>query len=250
MIRLGAVPYINALPFLVPLLAREDVEIILDFPSKLPALLSSGDVEAILVSSFFALTTPSVKSAKGVGIASTGPVDTVKLICAKRPESIQTLSPDPASLTSNTLAQIVLRDRYGSNPLVTPVGPADCRVVIGDAGMFPATKAGESVLDLGEEWNHLTDLPFVFALWVGRERFSTQTADIIRESIDQFKSNPQEVVEEAERRVAWPRGAAANYLRQMIEYRLDQNHILGLDEYRRRLSEHALANQTFEPDWV
>ena len=46
---------------------------------------------------------------------------------------------------------------------------ADAVLVIGDRAMRVPGDPFHDVVDLGEAWNTLTGLPFVFALWVARE---------------------------------------------------------------------------------
>ena len=48
--RVGCVPFVNARPLVAAFDAPNDwVEVVYDVPSKLPALLDSGEVDAILV---------------------------------------------------------------------------------------------------------------------------------------------------------------------------------------------------------
>lgn len=98
-----------------------------------------------------------------VGIVSHGPVESVRIVSKVPWQEIRTLTPDPASMTSNALAQILLREDGIEFELSTD--DADAVVLIGDAGFRAKTLPGYHY-DLGELWTAQTGLPFVWARWV------------------------------------------------------------------------------------
>jgi chorismate dehydratase len=178
----GCVPYANAIPLVAWFEGkgeRSPVKVIYDVPSKLPELLDSGRADAILVSSVDALRVPGRRMAEGVCIGSHGAVKSVRLFSKVPPKQIKSLALDQSSMTSNRLAQVVLRERYGIVPEGKPELPDlakmlethDACVLIGDIGMT-APSDGLYVLDLGEEWRRLTGRPFVWAAWIGGERLT------------------------------------------------------------------------------
>ncbi len=96
---------------------------IFDVPSKLPALLGSGGADAVLVSSTDALRVAGRRMATGVCIGSDGPVKSVRLF-SKRPfDQIETLALDAASMTSNSLARILLAELHSVPPAVVTDEP-------------------------------------------------------------------------------------------------------------------------------
>lgn len=182
----GCVSYVNAIPLVMRF---EDwgesspVRVIYDVPSRLPALLDSGEAQAILVSSLDALRIPGRRMAAEVCIGSHGPVKSVRLFSKVPPKEIRSLALDSSSLTSNRLARVILSERYDTDPEVVTLPPnlrdmlekADACVLIGDIGM---TSDGTDlhVLDLGEEWRRLTGKPFVWAAWIGNEGLTPELA--------------------------------------------------------------------------
>lgn len=157
---------------------NEFVEVVYDVPSRLPALLDSGEVDAILVSSIEYLRREDLVIAADVGIMSNGPVASVRMLSKVPLDEIQTLALDESSMTSNMLAQIILAER-GVRPSLVTMEPdqaamlaaCDACVLIGDKGL-EADGTGLVDVDLGEAWTELTGLPFVWALWLSkRERF-------------------------------------------------------------------------------
>ena len=107
--RVGCVPYVNARPLVACFdQPNEFVEGVYDVPSRLPALLDSGEVDAILVSSIEYLRREDLVVIGEVGIMSNGPVASVRMLSKVPLEEIQTLALDESSMTSNMLAQIIL----------------------------------------------------------------------------------------------------------------------------------------------
>ncbi|HSI72823.1 MAG TPA: menaquinone biosynthesis protein [Fimbriimonas sp.] len=182
----GCVPYANAIPLVAwfeELGEESPVKVVYDIPSKLPALLDSGKADAVLVSSIDALLVPDRRMAEGVCIGSHGPVKSVRLFSKVAPGRIQSLALDQNSMTSNRLAQIILKERFGVSPATEAEPPNqqtmlekhNACVLIGDIGMT-APSDGLYVLDLGEEWMKLTGQPFVWAAWIGNDRLTPELA--------------------------------------------------------------------------
>ena len=72
-----------------------------------------------------------------------------------------------------------VRERWEIAPKLTPAEPdlramlarADAALVIGDPALAlnPSRRHGVMKIDLGAEWQALTGLPFVYAMWSGRD---------------------------------------------------------------------------------
>jgi len=123
----GSVPYLNAKP-LVRMFEEmgEDspVNVIYDVPSKLPQLLANGTVQAIMVSSIEALRNPGKRIAQGICIGTQKEVLSVRIFSKVPPKKIESLALDQSSMTSNALARIILKERYGAAPEVYPLAPS------------------------------------------------------------------------------------------------------------------------------
>ncbi len=174
--RVGCVPYVNARPLVAAFdQPNEFVEVVYDVPSKLPALLDAGEVDAILVSSIELLRRNDLLPVAEVGIMSNGPVKSVRMLSKVPISEIKTLALDESSMTSNMLAQVILAEQ-GVFPTLTTLPPdskmmlanCDACVIIGDHG-FEADGSGLVDIDLGEAWTKMTGLPFVWALWLGKK---------------------------------------------------------------------------------
>jgi chorismate dehydratase len=258
--RVGCVPYVNARPLAYALDQDPEVEVRYEVPSRLPQLLDSEAAEAVLVSSYDALVTPGRTAAAGVGIISDGEVESVRLFSRVPPSEIKTLALDRSSLTSNRLAQVILHDRYRVCPelaveepnLAAMLSRNDACVLIGDIGMETESQ-GLHVLDLGLEWTDLTGLPFVWALWVGRENLSPSLvaklqAALMNSGLSRRRWDPArqaEIVQDAAARSGWTPDRVRNYLTRSICYDLGEREAEGLREFQLRLQRLGLPAGSF-----
>ncbi len=252
----GCVPYVNAIP-LVEMFEEmgpaSPVRVVYRVPSELPALLDSGEAQAILVSSVDALRVPGRRMAEGVCIGSRGPVKSVRLFSKKPIKDIATLALDSSSMTSNRLALIILKEAYGIQPITESQPPNlstmlqkhDAGVLIGDIGMM-SDGSGLTVLDLGESWVKLTGKPFVWAAWIGNDRLdrdlvwwlqrAAACAGNAQDGEPYFIwKNREAMVARAMEKANWPRDVAQDYFENVMAYRMDDSLLDGLREYQARL---------------
>jgi len=174
MYKFAVLPYVNAAP-LVHFLCEicPDAQVTYRKPREILYELTSGRVDAAIVPVVDYFTTPGLEMVEGLGICADGNVESVLLQCGCPLDEVGAVSCDPASRTSNILAELLLKRHFHirRDIRVGPIGAdADACVVIGDRALC-AEPAFESY-DLAGEWKNLTGLPFVFAVWVHRAGFS------------------------------------------------------------------------------
>ena len=173
-LRIGAVSFLNTRPLVYGLQANSDCILTLDKPSNLAEKLRLGEIDVGLIPIVEYLRGTGDRIVPGICIASDGPVRTVKLYSRIHPEKLTDIAVDGGSRSSVALLRIVLAERFG----VTPdfhIRPADLRtmlqaheaaLLIGDPAF---TDSGAPFIwDLGQAWKELTNLPFVYAVWVLR----------------------------------------------------------------------------------
>ena len=168
MYRFATVPYTNAAP-LVHFIPAVDpgARIVRRAPSELSALLMSDLVDAAIIPVVDWVDNPLVEMVDGLGIAADGDVESVLLRRRRPVAEIESLGLDPASKSSNALARILLRERFGAPAQVQHPGErADATVVIGDRAL--CASRGVRSYDLAGEWKAMTGMPFVFAVWACR----------------------------------------------------------------------------------
>jgi chorismate dehydratase len=112
----------------------------------------------------------------GLAISSRGRDGTIVLLFREGPHKPTSLAIDPSSASEIVLARIILAEQFNVRPTLlpyqgTPEGAlqkADAVLVVGDAALRMA-QVHDNALDLVEEWEEMTALPFVYGIWCGRE---------------------------------------------------------------------------------
>ena len=177
--RVGAVSYLNTKPLIHRLSSHlPAAQLRLDLPSRLATGLHNGFYDVALIPSIELFRAPNdaLSIVSDACIASRGPVWSVQLLFRTPPAQVRTLALDEGSRTSAALAQLLLLDRCGVRPALRPLAigcaaesvSADAVLVIGDRALRGWGSEYCEVWDLGDEWYKLTNLPFVFAMWVAR----------------------------------------------------------------------------------
>jgi chorismate dehydratase len=237
-LRVAGVDFLNALP-LVEGLGPPEFELSLCVPSRAADDLARGRVDAALLPVAELTRIPGLAVIPGVAIAARGAVDSVLLLSNGPPEALTTLHPDPASRTSNILARLLLRLRWGCDPAVHR-GPAPTclesghgRVLIGDAALdLDRARLRPAVWDLAQVWFEHTGRPFVFAVWaLASGRGTPQVCRALLEA----RRRGQATLERIARSEGPKRGIEAEralrYLRRRIHYELGAGEIAALQSF-------------------
>lgn len=251
MIRLSAIPYINALPLVYHLSGVcSRVEVIQACPSEALGLLDHSKVDMALVPVKDCLNRPDLQRISGLGICSHGPVTSVLLQCEGPIQSVRAIRPDPSSRTSNSLVRVLCRFHWGVSPeFVGPYDPADACVVIGDPAL--TLRPSPNTLDLSEHWRRMTGLPFVFAVWVcrrGRPDVAALTA-MAHAAYDRAEQTMPELAAEGARRLGLSSRVCQHYLTCCLHYRVgppEERALKQFEQYMNELSQggrHRLSPQ-------
>lgn len=96
-------------------------------------------------------------------------------------QEIKTLAVDPAYASEIVLTKIILSEQFDIQPALIPMNApvetmltkADAALLVGEAA-FHVLEPSDKTIDIVEEWNEMTDLPFVHAIWCGRENDLTK----------------------------------------------------------------------------
>ncbi|MBN2683805.1 MAG: menaquinone biosynthesis protein [Pontiellaceae bacterium] len=234
-------PYSNSAP-LVDQLTEVDprVRVINDVPANLVQALTEGRADVALIPTAHLLTNSDLKMLPGLGVAADGPVRSVLLKCNKRMGQIKTVARDPASGTSNVLAEILMRRYFKQKIEMVDVAAGerpDAVVMIGDRALC-SDPAREGDIDLGEAWQKWTDLPFVFGVWAVRSDFA-QFDDVTDIAHRAFAAGFRAMESIAER-FADEQGRDLffwlDYLDGAIHYRLGKDDMQGIARFKKELS--------------
>jgi len=232
----ASVPYANAAP-LAHFLAdvHPDVRVTCAPPSELAGVLGCGQADAALVPVADFLVTDDLKMLGGLGICANGEVRSVLLRCRRPIEQVRVVATDPASRTSNALAQILLEEHFGlSVRMTSPKGdaPADAAVVIGDRALRMPPAADNH--DLAALWKAMTSLPFVFAVWACRAEHAEADvlAGIAREARTLGAKALDELAEIHAERLGLPAVTCREYLGSIIHYDVGPEERRAMDLFK------------------
>jgi predicted solute-binding protein len=238
--RIGVVGYVNSIPLAVGI---EDelpaADLVTGTPARIAEALHTGRLDVGLVP--VAALEPSWPRVAGLGIASRGSVRSVLLLSRVPPERVTRLVLDPASRTSNLLARLWLRERFGRDVVSVPgsARPAErleageATVVIGEDALYLSDPApgGPQRIDLGQAWTALTGLPMVYAVWAGPGAGERAVGDALRRVYERNASRLEDLAiraaggDEARRRLL------VEYLSRHIVYRLGPAEEAGLERF-------------------
>lgn len=254
--RIGAVAYLNTKPLIYGLeerLVGVDGSLQLELPSRLADRLEAGslDVALIPVVEYFQHL-DRYRPVSNAVIACCGPVWSVRILFRKAPEHVRTLAIDEGSRTSVALSKILFAARFNRIPETVPLPidndflecQADAVLVIGDRAMKPERYRSYFAYDwdLGEEWFQLTELPFVFAMWVARDpSFATEGwAGILEAARNEGCGHSEEIIARYASSYRLTESECRDYLTHYLRFQLGTQEKQGLLEFHRRCRDLGL----------
>lgn len=230
--KLGAVPYLNALPLIHYLKERPRLEP----PAPLSRLLKIGELDIATAPIVTLFENPHYSLVPGLCIGSNGPVGSVKVFFTSpgiNLQNIRTIYLDMESKTSALLLKVLLKFKYGRDldeiTFFHPLPPRSCeaKLLIGDKAMKELAVAPAA--DLGDEWTSWTGLPFVFAAWVSRHpEVSVRGIEELTQARDEGLRNIASVIPQ---NFVFPFEAIKSYLENLI-YRLGDKEREGMNLFR------------------
>jgi chorismate dehydratase len=263
--RIAASTYLNSAPLVHSFTAgmqRKRVIFIGDTaPSRCAQMLANGQCEIALIPVIEYLRIPNLRLLPNVAVASKHRVGSV-LLAARCPlDKVTKVALDCASRTSQSLVKILLAQRYQNQPAYVERTPdvahscanmfegTDAALLIGDPTFDLKARAdalGLHIHDLAQEWRTMTGLPFVFAVWAVREdaledfrrvRLDFELAK--REGIERIPEIAAQYAATLQR----PLPELLDYLRDNVNFDLDEENVAGLREYFRLAQEGGLVER-------
>jgi chorismate dehydratase len=257
-LRVGIISFANALPFFENLsqLVANTAELLL--PSGEPAVeffystprtinskLAQGELDTALISAASYLEHRSnYILLSDFGIASNGPVHSVKLFYKKSISSlilVPQYSESSVALLKVLLKNVWKMDATFEATMLTPeqlLQGSHSFLAIGDACLQLVSKAKWSSYDLGALWSDWTSLPFVYALFAThsdslRDKFhllkhfyaALETHFLL------FQSNPENTIKQASLQLGCSKSLLKKYYQDLV-YRLHEPHFMGLERFR------------------
>ncbi len=155
---------------------KENVALVLDYPSKIAQMLLNDEIDIGLVPVAIIPTLKEHYIISSYGIACDGEVASVCLFSDVPIDEIKTVLLDYQSKTSVMLLQVLLKEFWKISPtlIFAEKGYEDeikgevGGLVIGDRALQQAKKSIYNY-DLGLAWKQHTGLPFIFAAWISNK---------------------------------------------------------------------------------
>lgn len=242
------VSYLNTVP-LVWGMTHGDQRGLFDLSFAIPAecadRLASGLADIGIVPAV-ELNRQKLEVIRGAGIACRGPVRSILLISKVPFGEIRRLATDATSRTSVMLSRVILARKYGVEPEVESLKPHlsamlennDAALIIGDAALvLEPQDLPFHVLDLGAEWNQMTGLPMVFAVWGARAGFPRQDPKPFLDSMRYGLAHIDDIARSEHAKVGVSEELARTYLENNIVFELGEREYAGLDLYLRYAAE-------------
>jgi chorismate dehydratase len=250
-LRLGAVSYLNTKPLVYGLDAYPDrFHVRFDVPAKCASLLHEGRVDLGLI--------PAIEYLGGeywmvpdISIASDGEIVSVAVFTRVPIDQVKTLALDVSSRTSVALTRVLCVMRWGIAPSFTTADPdlgtmlenADAALLIGDPALdSDPGRHGAAKIDLGSEWQALTGLPFVYAMWTGRAGAAApDQCRALQAARDMGVARVAEIARDVAGGDPGREAQAHRYLRDNVKYGLGEREAQGLRRFHELAVEIGLA---------
>lgn len=244
---ISVVNYLNSKPFIFGLQNHPNIQkwitLVEENPAECADSLIQGKTDLALIPAAMILQLENPHIISSYCIGSQGKVKTVCLFSEVPIEEVKDVYLDNQSRTSVRLFQILAKEYWKQNFNYHPSGPnikeqikgSIAAVMIGDR-TIPMFEKYPYVYDLGEIWQEMTGLPFVFAAWVSpfpldKEfiQLFHQACELGMNSIDQIVQNYQKVIT--------PYFNLEEYYKKYISYELDDAKQKGLDLFLTKVAE-------------
>jgi len=229
-------------------------------PSECAARLADGRADIGLIPIASLAANAGLRILPGCTIASKGRVRSLLLVhrAGRALTSLRTVAADAASRTTLAYTRIMFRKWGNGDVPFLPMAAdldfmlesADAAILIGDPALLALEersnryeRTGEELIyrDLAEEWQKLTGLVFVSAVWgilpsPGRPVDERVVEDFLR-SRDHGLENIEALVEEWATKFPIPESTIRSYLTTNIHYVLDEECVEGMRGFFRMAAE-------------
>ncbi len=288
-LRISIVEYLNTAPLVWgftdgPLKGKYELEFTV--PSQCAESLRRGTADVAIIPAVEYQRMDHVVVLPGMSVAAKGPVRSILVIAKKPIEMAKRIALDTSSRSSQALVRILCKERWNITPDFVPAAPepsamldeADAALLIGDPALRVVVKMDEMaarmasdgtccggdpndlpvpghetlfVYDVAHEWREMTGLPCVLALWVARRGAATPEvlSDFIA-SKEYGMARLLAIAEGAEAKLKMPAEELESYLRNNIDFSLDEENLSGLELYFQKCTELGLIPRAKAVEFV
>jgi chorismate dehydratase len=248
-----------------PLAGRYDLSFTV--PSQCAEELRSGAADIAIIPAIEYQRMDGVVALPGMAVAAKGEVRSILVVAKKPIEMARRVALDTSSRSSIALVQLLCRNFWGISPEFIRCAPdpaamlaqADAALIIGDPALRIALKLEQFsrkkptagfccgnnpddqvvpgvdslyVYDVAHQWREMTARPCVLALWVARAEAATpEVVDDFLASKEYGLDHIRDIAEGASLKLDLPAPALERYLRDNIDFSLDEDNVAGLNLY-------------------
>ena len=267
-IRISIVEYLNTAPLIWgftrgPL--RGKYQLAFTVPSRCSDDLRSGAADVAIIPAIEYPRIPGLVLLPGLAVASKTRVRSLLLIAKSPLPALHSIALDCSSRSTQALTKILCAEHWHVSPEFLQAEPdlnamleqADAAVLIGDpalrlaialentatmdssgAQVCDAAAVGVSgacrlyIYDMVEQWNRLTGLPAVLAVWAARpEVLDSEVIADFSASAQYGQARISEIASDAAEKMTLPQKQLEDYLRYHIDYSLDDANLRGLQRF-------------------
>lgn len=245
--KLGLVKYLNVLPLSYSL---NQYELIYDVPSNLSKRFNSGELSSAILPVFEVLQHKELYIIDGLSISSRNESASVLLFFNKDIKEIKTVALDQSSQSSFHLLQLLLADYYQLNCEFIPQNPDnimantkqfDAYLLIGN-NAIEHRKQKDNFLDLAQLWHEWTELPFVFAVWISKEKNLELKKDLT-ESRNKGLDNLDQIIKKANYE---DKSFLLNYYQSHLHYSLADKEKESILLYQKKLFQKGFIKDKYQ----
>jgi chorismate dehydratase len=258
------VGYLNARPLVYGLDEAPGFDLRYDVPSECARLLHEDAIDVGLIPSIEYLRGGPYRIVPDLAIASRGPVASVAIYTTKPIGDVRSIALDTSSRTSVALVSVLCARLFKIQPALEGRGPdlaamlahSDAALIIGDNALLldhrrsrgGSLKSEIEKIDLGEAWQTLTGLPFVYAFWAGRpEALGADEVAALHRARDAGVTQSDAIARRYFPDSIAHQAAGAAYLRDNIKYYLGDEERAGLETFYRYAVEAGVVEEEVEP---
>jgi chorismate dehydratase len=250
-LRVGIVNYLNSKPLAWGFLKGHHADLFAPSfhpPALVARLLGQGNLDIGLIPSIEVQRIPNLRVLPDMCIAARHEVRSVILVSRVPITEVRRVALDQNSRTSATLLRILMRERWGLDPEYLHERPdpdrmlaeADAALIIGDPALR-VDRERYQIVDLAAEWNELTGLPFVFAVWAVRPEVEIPDLPFyFKSSLRYGLSSLDTLVRESAAEMGLDTSEVRSYLTENLSFFLRQEELAALEEFYRRAHAHGM----------
>jgi chorismate dehydratase len=286
-LRISVVQYLNTTPLVYgftngPL--QDKYELAFTIPSRCAGDLRDGRADVAIIPAVEYQRIDDLAVLPDLAIAAKKRVRSLLLVSRKPIEEVQSITLDHSSRSTQALTRILCAEHWQIEPQfsesnITPANmlqQSDAALLIGDPALrlaisianyttlgpagellCSADKAGIDapgtiyVYDVVQEWRRLTGLPAVLAVWAARrDCLTAEIAADFAASAAYGLANLEKISAAASIDLGLPGAELLTYLRENIDFTLDQENLAGLELYYCLAAKLGLISRAKTIDWA